>query len=344
MSEKKTRKSRDSEIETEARQKNLHKKRRKLTREEKRMIREAVKRARGTGKYPVTAQQTIPYQRMFPDGICRVGESLYSKTVCFEDINYQLSMQEEQETIFAAWKQFINYFDSAVHFQMGFYNLGVSQEEIEKSVTIPPQGDALDEIRDEFSGILHRQLAKGNDGLERIKTITFGVEAASIKSAKPRLERIEAELMSNFKKVGVQAEAMDGKERLALMHRVFHMDGQEPFYFDWDWLVPSGLRTQDFVAPSSFEFKDGRSFRIGERFCAASVIRIDANSLNDRSLKTFLEMDSILFTSIHIQAIDQAEAVKMVKHKITELDRSKIEEQKKAVRSGYDMDIRATRS
>lgn len=77
-------------------------------------------------------------------------------------------------------------------------------------------------------------MAKGNDGLERIKTITFGVEATSIKSAKPRLERIEAELMSNFKKVGVQAEPMDGKERLALMHRVFHMDGQEPFRFDWD--------------------------------------------------------------------------------------------------------------
>lgn len=138
MSEKKRRKSRGSEIETEAGQKTLHGKRRKLTREEKQMIREAVKRARGTGKYPTTVQETIPYQRMFPDGICRVGESLYSKTIRFEDINYQLSMQEEQGTIFAAWKQFINYFDSAVQFQMGFYKLGVSQEEIEKSVTIPP--------------------------------------------------------------------------------------------------------------------------------------------------------------------------------------------------------------
>lgn len=314
-------------------------KKRKLTREEKRLIREAVKRARGTGKYPATAQQTIPYQRMSPDGICRVGETLYSKTIRFEDINYQLSIQEEQETIFAAWKRFINSFDCSVQFQMAFYNLGIPQEEIEKGVTIPPQGDALDDIREEFSGILRSQLAKGNDSLQRLKTISFSVEAPAVKSARPRLERIEAELMANFKKVGVQAEPVDGKGRLALLHRIFHMDGQEPFHFDWDWLVPSGLRTQDFIAPSSFEFRDGRTFRIGERYCAASVIRIDANGLNDRCLKTFLEMDSILFTSIHIRAIDQAEAIRMVKHTITELDRSKIEEQKKAVRSGYDMDI-----
>ena len=263
-------------------------KKRKLTREEKRLIREAVKRARGTGKYPATAQQTIPYQRMSPDGICRVGETLYSKTIRFEDINYQLSIQEEQETIFAAWKRFINSFDCSVQFQMAFYNLGIPQEEIEKGVTIPPQGDALDDIREEFSGILRSQLAKGNDSLQRLKTISFSVEAPAVKSARPRLERIEAELMANFKKVGVQAEPVDGKGRLALLHRIFHMDGQEPFHFDWDWLVPSGLRTQDFIAPSSFEFRDGRTFRIGERYCAASVIRIDANGLNDRCLKTFL--------------------------------------------------------
>ena len=48
--------------------------------------------------------------------------------------------------------------------------------------------------------------------------------------------------------------------------------------------------------------------------------------------------------TMHIQSVDQNKAIKSIKHTITELDRSKIEEQKKAVRSGYDMDISATRS
>ena len=42
---------------------------------------------------------------------------------------------------------------------------------------------------------------------------------------------------------------------------------------------------------------------------------------------------------MHITSVDQNKAIRTVKHTITELDRSKIEEQKKAVRAGYDMDI-----
>lgn len=43
--------------------------------------------------------------------------------------------------------------------------------------------------------------------------------------------------------------------------------------------------------------------------------------------------------SIHVQSVDQLKAIKLIKGKITDLDRMKIEEQKKAVRSGYDMEI-----
>ena len=123
------------------------------------------------------------------------------------------------------------------------------------------------------------------------------------------------------------------------MHGICHMDTREPFRFDWRWLVPSELTTQDFIAPSSFEFKDGRTFRIGKTYCAASYLQILAPELSDRTLKNFLDMESSLLVSMHIHSLDQAEAVKTIKHKITELDRTKIEEQKKAVRAGYDMDI-----
>ena len=151
-----------------------------------------------------------------------------------------------------------------------------------------------------------------------------------------RLERIELDLLNNFRKLGVQAQSLDGKARLELMHGICHMDTQESFRFDWSWLVPSGLTTQDFIAPSSFEFKDGRTFRIGKTYCAASYLQILAPELSDRALKNFLDMESSLLVSMHIHSLDQAEAVKTIKRKITELDRTKIEEQKKAVRAGYD--------
>ena len=68
-------------------------------------------------------------------------------------------------------------------------------------------------------------------------------------------------------------------------------------------------------------------------------MQILAPELNDRMLADFLDMESSLIVSLHIQSVDQIKAIKTVKRKITDLDKSKIEEQKKAVRAGYDMDI-----
>ena len=117
------------------------------------------------------------------------------------------------------------------------------------------------------------------------------------------------------------------------------MDEQLPFQFEWDWLAPSGLSTKDFIAPSSFEFRTGKQFRMGKKYGAVSFLQILAPELNDRLLADFLDMESSLIVSMHIQSVDQVKAIKTVKRKITDLDRSKIEEQKKAVRAGYDMDI-----
>ena len=72
---------------------------RKLTRAEKKEIAAVIQAAKGDGK-PRTAQQTIPYLQMYPDGICRVTEKKYSKSLVFEDINYQLAQADDKTAIF----------------------------------------------------------------------------------------------------------------------------------------------------------------------------------------------------------------------------------------------------
>ena len=276
---------------------------------------------------------------MWPDGVCRVTGNFYTKTIQFQDINYQLSQNEDKSAIFDAWCDFLNYFDSSIRFQFSFLNLTASMESFEQSIFIPPQNDAFDSIRAEYAEMLQNQLAKGNNGLTKTKFLTFGIEADSIKTAKPRLERIENDILNNFKRLGVSAAILNGLERLRLMHDIFHMDDQSRFQFSWDWLAPSGLSTKDFIAPSSFEFKEGRTFRMGKKFGAVSFLQILAPELNDRMLADFLDMESNLIATMHIQSVDQVAAIKTVKRKITDLDKMKIEEQKKAVRAGYDMDI-----
>ena len=311
----------------------------KLTIEEKRAINAAIVRARGESKKEQSAQDTIPYERMYPDGICRVTDKLYTKTIRFQDINYQLAQNEDKTAIFESWCDFLNYFDSSIKFQLSFLNMTANTKDYESSIHIKSQEDDFDSIRTEYTQMLHNQLAKGNNGLMKSKYLTFGIEADSIKIAKPRLERIENDLWNGFKRLGVVVDSIEGKERLKLCHNVLHMDGNVPFNFDWKWLAPSGLSTKDFIAPSSFEFREGRSFKTGNKFGAMSFLQILAPELNDRILADFLDMESNLLLTMHIQSVDQTKAIKTIKRKITDLDKMKIEEQKKAVRAGYDMDI-----
>ena len=310
---------------------------RKLTRAEKKEIAAVIQAAKGDGK-PRTAQQTIPYLQMYPDGICRVTEKKYSKSLVFEDINYQLAQADDKTAIFENWCDFLNYFDTSVSVQLSFINQGARKEKAQAAIEIPAQDDAFNSIRREYADMLKNQLEKGNNGLEKCKYITFSIEADNLAAAKARLSRIETDVLNNFKVLGVTARPMNGQERLNVLHGIFHPEG-EPFRFSWDWLVPSGLTTKDFIAPSSFRFGDGRTFRMGRKLGAVSFLEILAPELNDRMLSDILDLENGIIVNLHIRSIDQSEAIKTIKRKITDLDKMKIEEQKKAVRSGYDMDI-----
>ena len=311
----------------------------RLTRADRKQINAAIANAKRQDKRHKSAQDSIPFQRMFPDGICRVTDNYYTKTVQFQDINYQLNQNEDKTAIFDSWCDFLNYFDSSIRFQLSFVNLSANKDSYMESIAIPPQADEFNQLRSEYTGMLQSQLARGNNGLIKTKYITFGVEAEGLKTAKPRLERVETDILNNFKRLGVKAEVLDGFERLRLMHGMLHMDEQEPFRFSWDWLAPSGLSVKDFIAPSSFSFPSGSSFTVGKKCGCASFLQILAPELNDRMLADFLDMESSLVVSMHIQSVDQVKAIKTIKRKITDLQKMTIEEQKKAVRAGYDMDI-----
>ena len=312
---------------------------RRLTRAEKKQIEAAIARAKNQDKKKKSAQDSIPFERMWQDGICRVKPGYFTKTIQFQDINYQLNQNEDKTAIFEGWCDFLNYFDSSVKFQLSFMNLSANKETYGNNIEITPQGDDFDGIRIEYTDMLRSQLARGNNGLIKTKYLTFGIEAANVKAAKPRLDRIETDLLNNFKRLGVAAEPLNGKQRLALMHGMFHIDEHIDFNFEWEWLAPSGLSVKDFIAPSSFEFRNGKEFGVGKKLGAVSFLQILAPELNDRMLADFLDMESSLIVTMHIQSVDQTKAIKTVKRKITDLQKMTIEEQKKAVRSGYDMDI-----
>ena len=290
------------------------------------------------GKIAMSAQDTISYKEMRPDGICIVKDNYFTKTIQFYDINYQLARNEDKNIIFENYCDFLNYFDKSISVQLSFLNQTMDISDFEKSIAIKPQNDDFDGIRAEYTEMLKNQLARGNNGIVRKKHITFGIEADNIQNAKQRLERIETDIINNFKILGVRAFSLNGMERLELLHSCFN-GGENKLNFSWNLIYKTGLTTKDFIAPTSFNFSDGRCFRMGGTIGAVSFLHILAPELTDEMLKNFLEIQSALSVNIHIKSIDQTEAIKMIKRKITDLDSMKIQEQKKAVRAGYDMDI-----
>ena len=296
------------------------------------------KTAKAKNRAALSAQQTIPYVAMHPDGVCKLPGGLYTKTVEYEDINYSVASTEDQTAIFGGWSSFLNYFDSSLPFQLSFINRR-SHSRSRYKVNIPQADDDFNSVREEFTGMLKNQIARSNNGIERSKYITFGIPAGGIVEARPRLERVEADVMGNLHRLGVQSEPLAGRDRLALLHSQMHPGNREPFRFAWKDIPKHGLGTKDYIAPDSFDFRDSRTFRVGRYWGAASYLQILASELSDKLLAEILELDAELTVTMHIQTVDQLKAIKTIKGKISDIGRMKAEEQKKAVRAGYDIEI-----
>ena len=205
-----------------------------------------------------------------PDG--RLQGKTYSKCIRFYDINYQLAQNEDKNAIFENWCDFLNYFDASIHFQLSFINHKSSMKEFEQVIRIRPQEDAFDDVRMEYAKMLKQQLAKGNNGLVKSKYITFSIEADNIREAKPKLERIESDILNNFKILGVPAYPLNGVERLQILYETFNPDIMTDFQFDYGSMIRTGLNTKDYVAPTSFVFKDRNTFRMGNTIGAMMII------------------------------------------------------------------------
>ena len=286
----------------------------------------------------LSAQKTIPYIAMHPDGICQLPGGLYTKTLEYEDINYAVASTEDQTAIISGWSACLNYFDSSLPFQLSFVNRR-SRNANRYKVNIPAQEDDFNSIRGEYVEMLKGQIAKSNNGIERYKYITFGLPAEGATEARPRLGRVEADVMGNLKRLGVQSHPLDGRDRLAVLHGQMHPGGREPFRFAWKDIPKTGMGTKDYIAPDSFDFRQSRTFRVGQMWGAASYLQIMASELSDKLLAEILELDAELTVTMHIQTVDQLKAIKTIKGKISDIGRMKAEEQKKAVRAGYDMEI-----
>ena len=309
--------------------------------EKQKRIEAAINRAKpqSNPNRPETAQQSIPFKQMYKDGVCRLSGKHYNKVIKFFDITYQLAQCDIKETIFAGYCEFLNYFDPSISVQFSFLNKKVDVAEFKQNIEIEEQDDDFNDIRREYTNMMKEQLAKGNNGLVRTKYIVFGADAQNYKDAKLKLEQIQSDIIANFKAMGVLAFPLNGTERLEALHSAFNPDFTGTFRFKWNDLIESGMSPKDVIAPSSFEFGSANNFKMAGKIGTSSFVSILAGEMDDRMLAELLSINEPLLVSMHVDSFDKAKAVKKIKSQLSNIDKVKIDMQKKASQGGYDPNI-----
>lgn len=286
-----------------------------------------------------TAQKSIPFEKMYENGICKVSGNFYAKIIKFEDINYELLELEERGQILEDYSKLINYFDPSIKFQFFYFNRKVNEKRLKARFDIPDQNDEFDDIRHEFADMLKNQAAKGNNGIIKSKYIVFGKECENFDDAKAKLENIEKDIIRNLNNIGAAPGRLDGREWLSLLHEYFMQSTKAKFTFDYEGMKKEGKNEKDYIVPKTFDFTEKSTFKTGKAYGKSVYLNIIAPRFNDEFFNKILDIDGNFSVSFQLNSMEPIEALKKVKHWLTEIQRIKIDEQKKAVRAGYDMDI-----
>ena len=311
-----------------------------LTKEEIQSIKARMARLKKENEEDSSSTQAIlPYKTMFPDGTCHIGGQKYSQTVEFYDTNYQLATYEEKDSKFSAWCDILNYFDETIEFQNTYENQVIDKESMIQYVQIDSVDDDFNDVSKEYSDIRVNNLLGGKNGRSVKKYLTFTTEAKNIREARAKLSTVSQEIIRLFGDMKVRSKKLNGEQRLESMYQSLNPFTTQPFLFDWE-LVKKGYNTKDFIAPASVKFTGKNKFEINNAYGCVTSINILAGELSDGIISDFLDnTEGLASLNFHIKPFDQLKALKYIRGKLSDVQKMKIDEQKKAFQSGYDSDI-----
>jgi hypothetical protein len=291
-------------------------------------------RRKGKTAIPRSTQDTIPYVADFEEGIFEVEPGRYSKTYQIKDINYLVCKEEEQESIFQRYAEFINYFSEELSVSVCIVNRVVSMEEQERKVFSQLKGDRYDSFRTEYNRIIRSQIMAGRNDIQQNKYFTVSMECASPFEAVVQFRKIDVQMLANLKKIGSDGTILSTTQRLDFLHDFYRKGREGEFHVDYNWLKMQGLSSKDYIAPSSFSFSRNR-FTIEDDYYRCLFLNNLPASLSDEFLNQLADCDFPLFTTIHIEPVNQEKGLRLVRKQLTGMEANKIEAEKKALRSGY---------
>lgn len=289
---------------------------------------------------PEKAADCLQYERMYESGICEVEPGLFSMTMAFTDVNFQLARQEEQKSLFTQYSEFLNYFDPDTHLQISLVTRRVDEAEFRRDTFLPLRGDARDRYSEEMNRVISEKALQGQNGLIREKYITISLHEDDYRKAQVRLLKRAEDIQNLFKRMGSTVRRLSGIERLNLLHGITRPEEVMAFSYDW-LLAEDSITTKDFIAPSGYNWKpehdDSRTvyndrYQFGEYYGKVLYLRDIAPQMKDNLLSLLSDLDFDNAISIHVDAVEQREAVEQVQKQLAYMQKEKGDGMVNAVR------------
>ncbi len=264
--------------------------------------------------------------------MCWVDNNLWSRTIRFSDINYQIARRDDQIDIFASYMEALNYCDTSTSLQISIVNRKVSDDEFKDRVFFKLAGDRYDDLRTDYNAVLAEKSLEKQHHVSRERYLTFCCEAESYEQAKIKLTRVEEDLATSFKAMGCTVEPIDGLGRLALLHSCMHP--REPLNFRYRDLLETNLTTKDFIAPNYMDFTSKNAYECDGLFGQTLILAEYPSTMSDKFISELSDLPLDLNVTIHVRSVDQSQALELVKKKIGFMNQQKVEEQKRNFEGG----------
>ena len=312
--------------------------RKKEIEEGKKQIRKKakVRSKRTTAKtvIPNTTQRSIPYIADYDEGVFEIKPNKYSKMYRLKDINYRTGHDEEQIAIFVKLGEFLNYFSEEMRFAFVIDNRVVSKSEQERKVFKQPKNDRYDVHRKEYNKILRSQIIAGRNDMQLQKFITVTIDADNPIDALLRFHKIDAEIITNLRRIGSDGEVLTTDERLEYYHDKLRRGREGDFQIDYEFIKSQGISSKDYIAPSLMQF-NRKDFQIEDDYYRILFLNNLPASLQDEFLADLCDNDFPLTTTLSVEPVAQEKALRIVKKQLTGIETNKIDAEKRAIRAGY---------
>ncbi len=277
---------------------------------------------------------TIPYKKILADDIFFLGRKMYSKAYTFDDINFNLSDEEQQYMYLERYIEFLSILDDTVDCQICCWNSQINMEEFKRKTLLPVKADELFDYRHEFNTrVLEENIRKGQNAIQKHMYITLTIKAPDEETARRRFKSLDITATNTFNRIGnTNMRVLSSKERVEMLRDFFVGTDEMP--------VPK-LTEKDFAkgidklycAPDYFDFKKDY-FMFNNTYAKTIYIREYPSTATSEILTELLATGIEIMVTTNIETYDSAEARKLVQHQITAIDTDMAKREVKAAQHG----------